>query len=98
MLLALGLGKLSLKLLHDSCGLRLVTNVGQQCSESRRASYSWFRCRADGWEESQRQVHGAFSQAPHLPREPHAVTIRVADVSPAVLHRDLLAAPFYDWP
>ena len=34
MLLALGLGKLSLKLLHDSCGLRLVTNVGQQCSES----------------------------------------------------------------
>ncbi len=34
MLLALGLeAELSLKLLHDSCGLRLVPNVGQQCSE-----------------------------------------------------------------
>ena len=35
MLLALGLqAELSLKLLHDSCGLRLMPNVGQQCSES----------------------------------------------------------------
>src|SRR5438105_13903996 len=35
MLLALGLeSELSLKFLHDSCGLRLVPNVGQQCSES----------------------------------------------------------------
>ncbi len=34
-----------------------------------------------------------FSQAPHLPREPHATTIRVADGSPALLHQDLLAVP-----
>ena len=35
MLLALGLeAELSLKLLHDSCGLRLVANVGQQRSKS----------------------------------------------------------------
>jgi len=35
MLSALGLQtELSLKLLHDSCGLRLVTNVGQQRSKS----------------------------------------------------------------
>jgi hypothetical protein len=34
MLLALALeAELSLKLLHDSCGLRLMPNVGQQCSE-----------------------------------------------------------------
>ena len=33
MLLALGLeAELSLKLLHDSCGLRLMPNVRQQCS------------------------------------------------------------------
>jgi hypothetical protein len=35
MLLVFGLeAELSLKLLHDSCGLRLVANVGQQCSGS----------------------------------------------------------------
>ena len=35
MLLALGLqAEFSLKFLHDSCGLRLMPNVGQQCSES----------------------------------------------------------------
>ena len=35
MLLALGLeAELSLKLLHDSCGLRLMANVRQQCSKS----------------------------------------------------------------
>ena len=34
MLLALGLeAELSLKLLHDSCGLRLKPNVRQQCSK-----------------------------------------------------------------
>src|SRR5439155_4287294 len=34
MLLALGLqAEFSLKLLHDSCGLRLMPNVRQQCSE-----------------------------------------------------------------
>ena len=44
------------------------------------------------------QVAGAFSQVPHLPREPHASTIRVADGWTAILHQNLLAAPFYDWP
>ena len=35
MLLALGLqAEFSLKLLHDSCGLRLIPNVRQQCSKS----------------------------------------------------------------
>ena len=35
MLLALGLeAELSLKFLHDSCGLRLMPNVCQQCSKS----------------------------------------------------------------
>ena len=32
-IMLLGLGELSLKLLHDSCGLRFIPNVGQQCSE-----------------------------------------------------------------
>jgi len=35
------------------------------------------------------QVVGAFSQAQHLPREPRATTIQVADGSPAVPHLDL---------
>ena len=35
MLLALGLeAELSLKLVDDSCGLRFIPNVGQQCSQS----------------------------------------------------------------
>ena len=47
--------------------------------------YSSFRYDANGWAESQTQVAGAFSQAPHLPREPHAMTIRVAHGLSAVL-------------
>ena len=43
------------------------------------------------------QVADSFSQAPHLPRELHATTIRVADGSPAVLRRVLFVAAF-DWP
>src|SRR5690242_16057806 len=72
----------------DACQRIQAVNAGK--------SYFCFRCREDGWEQSQKRVAGAFSQGPHLLREPHATTIRVADGSPSVLHRDLLAAPA--WP
>jgi len=49
-------------------------------------SYFCVRCRAGDWEESQTQVAGAFSQAPHLLREHRATSMRVVDGSSTVTH------------
>jgi hypothetical protein len=54
-------------------------------------SYFFSRYCADDWEESQKRVAGAFSQAPHLLREHRATTIRVVDGSPAVFHQNFAA-------
>src|SRR2546425_4955083 len=66
-----------------------------------KESYFCVRCRADDWKESQKQVADAFSQAPHLPHEPDATTIRVAHGSrssaPGFPCRSPLRLPMNDY-